>query len=85
MGVEGEKERISAEVVRSGPASPIAPVLPTVNPAVEKKEVPASTVHPAVYVMCVRTLNRESIHSSSELTMNMQCLDIPELGYHHIQ
>ena len=77
MGVENEKERISAEVVRSGPASPTAPVLPTVNPAVEKKEVPASTLHPAVYVMCVRALNSESIGSDLELTMNLQYLDIP--------
>ncbi len=50
MGVENEKERVSAEVMRSGPASPTAPVLPTVNPAVEKSEPPASTLHPAVYV-----------------------------------
>ncbi|KAL8793022.1 MAG: hypothetical protein Q9195_004333 [Heterodermia aff. obscurata] len=57
MGVENEKERVSAEIVRSGPASSTAPVLPTVNPAVEKKEVPASTFHPAVYVMYVRALD----------------------------
>ena len=85
MGVENEKERVSAEVIRSGPASPTAPVLPTVNPAVEKKEVPASTFHPAVYVMYVRALNHGSICPSSKLTMNTQYLDIPQLGYHHIQ
>ena len=51
MGVENEKERISAEVIRTSPASPVALVLPTVNPAVEKKEVPASKLHPAFYVM----------------------------------
>ena len=77
MGVETEKERVSAEVVRSGPASPTAPVLPIVNPAVEKKEVPASTMHPAVYVMCVYALNPESVGSESELTVNLQYLDIP--------
>lgn len=48
-----EKERISAEVVRSGPSSPTEPILPTVNPAIEKKEAPASNIHPAVYVVCV--------------------------------
>ena len=46
-----EKERISAEIIRSGPGSPTLPVLPTVNPDVEKKEQPASKLHPAVYVM----------------------------------
>ena len=56
MGVENEKERISAEVIRSGPDTPTAPVLPTVNPAVEKKEVPGSNVHPAIYVTYVSTL-----------------------------
>lgn len=50
MGVEIEKERVSAEIMRSGLASPTAPVLPTVNPAAEKSEPPASTLHPAVYV-----------------------------------
>ena len=46
-----DKERISAEIVRSQPGSPTIPVLPTVNPAVEKREVPASKLHPAFYVM----------------------------------
>ena len=45
-----EKDRVSAEAVRSDPASPTAPVLPTTNPAVEKSEAPASGLHPAVYV-----------------------------------
>ena len=58
MGVGGEKERVSAEVIRSDPASPTAPVLPTVNPAVEKREAPASKLHPAFYVMYVRTYHR---------------------------
>ena len=48
-----EKERISAEIVRPGPDSPTAPVLPTVNPDVEKKEQPAAKLHPAFYVMYV--------------------------------
>lgn len=55
MGAENEKERVSAEVIRSGPESTVLPILPTVNPAVEKKEVPASSFHPAVYVMYVQT------------------------------
>ena len=46
-----EKERVSAEISRSGPGSPTLPVLPTVNPDVEKKEQPASKLHPAFYVM----------------------------------
>ncbi|KAL9612331.1 MAG: hypothetical protein Q9167_003064 [Letrouitia subvulpina] len=51
MGVENEKERASAEIVRSGPVSPSEPILPVVNPAtVEKKsEPPASKIHPAFY------------------------------------
>ena len=58
MGVENEKERISAEVARSGPASPTAPILPTVNPATEKREAPAAaTFHPAVYVMYAENLH----------------------------
>lgn len=48
MGVENEKERVSAEIMRSDP--PTAPVLPTVNPDLEKSTPPASTLHPAVYV-----------------------------------
>ena len=48
-----EKERISAEMIRDGPAAPTLPVLPTANPEIEKKEVPASQLHPAFYVMWV--------------------------------
>lgn len=48
-----EKERISAEVIRDGPATPTLPVLPTVNPEIEKREPPASQLHPAFYVMSV--------------------------------
>ena len=48
-----EKERLSAEVLRDGPATPTMPVLPTVNPEVEKKEAQALALHPAVYVMWV--------------------------------
>ena len=51
--VFSEKERISAEVIRDGPATPTLPVLPTVNPEIEKREPPASQLHPAVYVMWV--------------------------------
>lgn len=48
MGSDPEKERVSADIVRSRPDSP---VLPTVNPNIEKVEQPASTIHPAVYVV----------------------------------
>lgn len=56
MAVENGKERVSAEVIRSDPSSPTAPILPTVNPAVEKKEVPGSNIHPAIYVTYVFTV-----------------------------
>ena len=48
-----EKERISAEVIRDGPATPTLPVLPTANPEIEKREASASKLHPAFYVMYV--------------------------------
>ena len=51
MAIEPEKERISAEVVRNGPESPVDLVLPTVNPVVEKSEPPKAKLHPSVYVM----------------------------------
>lgn len=53
MGVDGEKERISAEITRSGAVSPSEPVLPVVNPAAiseKKPDPPASNIHPAFYV-----------------------------------
>lgn len=46
-----EKERISAEIIRDGPGTPTMPVLPTVNLEIEKRETPASTLHPAFYVV----------------------------------
>jgi len=46
-----EKARTSGDVVR--PAAS-APVLPTVNPAVEKPASPQAAFHPAVYIMYVR-------------------------------
>lgn len=51
MGVENEKERMSADIVRSDPKSPTAPVLPTVNPAIEKSEPATAKLHPSIYVM----------------------------------
>ena len=48
MAVDGEKERVSGEITREGPGSPI---LPTVNPAAEKSEPPKAAFHPSVYVM----------------------------------
>ncbi|KAK8922709.1 hypothetical protein VCV18_006768 [Metarhizium anisopliae] len=44
-----EKSRVSGEVPRAESSSP---VLPTVNPAVEKPQPPKSVVHPAFYVIC---------------------------------
>ena len=51
MAIEPEKERVSAEFIRNAPESPVAPVLPTVNPAVEKSEAPQAKLHSSVYVM----------------------------------
>lgn len=48
MAVEGEKERYSGEITREKPGSP---VLPTVNPAIEKAEPPKAAFHASVYVM----------------------------------
>lgn len=47
-----KKERLSEDYERD-PASPTLPVLPTVNPAVEKtvKESAADKIHPAFFVM----------------------------------
>ena len=60
--VFSEKERISAEVIRDGPATPTLPVLPTVNPDIEKREPPASKLHPAFYVMCVSLSLQQRIY-----------------------
>ena len=66
-----EKERISAEVLRDGPATPTMPVLPTVNPEIEKKEAQASALHPAVYVMWVPLVWqwRQHTHTSTIYTL----------------
>lgn len=71
MGVENEKERASAEIVRSSPVSPSEPVLPIVNPATleKKSEPPASKVHPALYVIAWIAL------SSSIIIFNKWILD----------
>ncbi|KAL9582513.1 MAG: hypothetical protein Q9212_003251 [Teloschistes hypoglaucus] len=79
MGVEGEKERISAEITRSGAVSPNEPILPVVNPAVannEKKPEPSgSNIHPAVYVVTWISL------SSSIIIFNKWILD--DAGFHY--
>lgn len=72
MGVDGEKERFSAEITRSDAISPNEPVLPLVNPAVvtEKKPEPiASSIHPAFYVSVWIAL------SSSIILFNKKILD----------
>ncbi|KAL9602694.1 MAG: hypothetical protein Q9219_001684 [cf. Caloplaca sp. 3 TL-2023] len=78
MGIEGEKERISAEIIRSGAVSPSEPVLPVVNPAVvseKKSDPPASKIHPAFYVTVWITL------SSSIIWFNKWILD--DGGFHY--
>ena len=73
MGVEGEKERVSAETTRSAPTSPTEPILPIVNPTVasEKKapESPSNKIHPAFYVTTWIAL------SSSIIIFNKWILD----------
>ncbi|KAL9586431.1 MAG: hypothetical protein Q9203_003863 [Teloschistes exilis] len=79
MGAEGEKERISAEITRSGAVSPSEPILPVVNPAVaniEKKPEPSgSNIHPAVYVVTWISL------SSSIIIFNKWILK--DAGFHY--
>ncbi|KAL8941413.1 MAG: hypothetical protein Q9216_002258 [Gyalolechia sp. 2 TL-2023] len=72
MGVDGEKERISAEITRSGAVSPSEPVLPVVNPAAvseKKPDPPVSNIHPAFYVSVWIAL------SSSIIIFNKWILD----------
>ncbi|KAL8712615.1 MAG: hypothetical protein Q9220_003146 [cf. Caloplaca sp. 1 TL-2023] len=79
MGVDAEKERMSAEIIRSGPVSPTEPILPTVNPAAiseKKADSPAaSNIHPAVYVATWIAL------SSSIIIFNKWILD--DGGFHY--
>lgn len=73
MGADGEKDRVSAEIIRSGAVSPSEPILPVVNPAIisEKKvDSPASSqLHPAFYVTTWIAL------SSSIIIFNKWILD----------
>lgn len=72
MGVDGEKERMSAEITRSGAVSPSEPILPIVNPAAvseKRPDPPASNIHPAFYVSIWITL------SSSIIIFNKWILD----------
>lgn len=73
MGADNEKDRISAELIRSGAVSPSEPILPVVNPAItnEKKLDPSasSNIHPAFYVTTWIAL------SSSIIIFNKWILD----------
>ncbi|KAL8654658.1 MAG: hypothetical protein Q9210_001380 [Variospora velana] len=78
MGVDGEKERISAEITRSGAVSPSEPILPVVNPAIVSEKRPESTaskIHPAFYVTTWIAL------SSSIIIFNKWILD--DGGFHY--
>ncbi|KAI4261558.1 MAG: hypothetical protein L6R42_003239 [Xanthoria sp. 1 TBL-2021] len=79
MGADGEKDRISSEITRSGAVSPSEHILPVVNPAIisEKKiDSPASSkLHPAFYVATWITL------SSSIIIFNKWILD--DAGFHY--
>ncbi|KAA6414972.1 MAG: DUF250 domain membrane [Lasallia pustulata] len=71
MAIDGEKERLSGEVTRETARSP---VLPTVNPAVEKAEPAKAAFHPSVYVIAWISL------SSSVILFNKWLLDTA--GFH---
>ncbi|KAL8669068.1 MAG: hypothetical protein Q9168_006328 [Polycauliona sp. 1 TL-2023] len=79
MGADGEKERISAEITRSGAVSPNEPILPVVNPAIinEKKvdSSASSKIHPAFYVITWIGL------SSSIIIFNKWILDDAKFHY----
>ncbi|MCJ1275417.1 hypothetical protein MMC21_003220 [Puttea exsequens] len=73
-----EKERFSNEVVRQGPEIPTAPVLPTVNPEVEKmqqQQQAVAKIHPAFYVIVWIAL------SSSVILFNKWILDTAKFHY----
>ena len=81
MGNDPEKERVSADIVR-----PISdpPILPTVNPALEKVEPPASKIHPAVYIVSVSS--PWLLRTVSLLTRHVrQYLDFPQLNHNSVQ
>jgi len=69
---QDEKVRVSGEETRADPA---APILPTVNPAVEKSEPPKPSVHPAVYIAAWIAL------SSSVIVFNKYILDPKKLNF----
>ncbi|MDI1487490.1 MAG: hypothetical protein OHK93_006760 [Ramalina farinacea] len=84
-----KKERLSPEYMRSGPSSPTAPVLPTVNPSVEKTvhESPANKIHPAFYVMYVLAKTHFLSYFKTDCTdeRHLQHMDHFELYNHPLQ
>ena len=63
MAADAEKARTSGEIPR---ASEPSPILPTVNPAVEKlADPPKPALHPAVYVMLVSPSPKISMNPGS--------------------
>ncbi|KAI9674156.1 MAG: solute carrier 35 member [Caeruleum heppii] len=72
MAIE-EKERVSGELTRA-PAEP-SPVLPTVNPALEKSEPSKPALHPSVYVIAWISL------SSSVILFNKWILHTKEFDF----
>ncbi|KAK5016985.1 triose-phosphate transporter family-domain-containing protein [Cryomyces antarcticus] len=67
-----EKERTSGEIERPDTS---APILPVVNPALEKTEPPSAAFHPAVYIATWITL------SSSVILFNKWILDTAKFHY----
>ncbi|KAG9534749.1 hypothetical protein KCU77_g4512, partial [Aureobasidium melanogenum] len=67
-----EKERTSGEVERPEQAEP---VLPVVNPALEKPAPPQSSIHPALYVIVWIAM------SSSVIIFNKYILDEKKLNF----
>lgn len=74
-----EKERLSGDIARSAPGSPMLPVLPTVNPEVEKQQQPSAKLHPAFYVITWITL------SSSIILFNKWILDTAKFRESHLR
>ncbi|KAI9737380.1 MAG: hypothetical protein M1834_009534 [Cirrosporium novae-zelandiae] len=70
--MEGEKVRTSGDIPRAGDQSPI---LPTVNPAVEKPAPAKAALHPALYVITWISM------SSSVILFNKWILDTAQFHF----
>lgn len=89
MNDSEKKDRLSSEYIRTDPASPVVPVLPTVNPAAEKSEAPAVKLHAAFYVAyvfsCLPNNNPVSFVLFRRLIIILQNMDYTKLHDHYLQ